>query len=101
MPWSGRRAIEADHAWIELPIFDEAGRVRHRRGVTDIPGLMFVGLTLQHTRGSALIGWVTHDAEYIAERIRENQESDTRQSGETAVSQGSIRGPEARGEVAR
>ena len=101
MPWSGRRAIEADHAWIELPIFDEAGRVRHRRGVTDIPGLMFVGLTLQHTRGSALIGWVTHDAEYIAERIREHQESNASQAGETPVSRGSIREPAARGEAIR
>ena len=90
-----------DYAWIELPVFDEAGRVRHRRGVTEVPGLMFLGLTWQHTRGSALIGWVMHDAEYVAERIAEYQESDTRESGETPVSQGSIRGPEARGEVTR
>ena len=61
----------ADHGWIELPVVDEAGRVRHRRGVTEVPGLLFLGLTWQHTRGSALIGWVMHDAEYIAERIGE------------------------------
>ena len=65
----------ADHSWIELPILDEGGRLRHRRGVTDIPGLYFLGLTWQHTRGSALIGWVKDDAEYIAERIAEHQES--------------------------
>ena len=59
----------ADHSWIKLPIFDEEGRLRHRRGVTDAPGLFFLGLTWQHTRGSALIGWVKDDAEYIAERI--------------------------------
>ena len=59
----------ADHSWIKLPIFDEEGRLRHRRGVTDVPGLFFLGLTWQHTRGSALIGWVKNDAEYIAERI--------------------------------
>ena len=58
-----------DYSWIELPIFDEDGRLRHRRGVTDVPGLYFLGLTWQHTRGSALIGWVKDDAEYIAERI--------------------------------
>ena len=58
-----------DHSWIELPIFDEAGRLRHRRGVTDVRGLYFLGLTWQHTRGSALIGWVGDDAEFIARAI--------------------------------
>jgi putative flavoprotein involved in K+ transport len=58
-----------DHSWIALPIFDESGLVRHRRGVTDVPGLYFLGLTWQHTRGSALIGWVGDDAEFIAREI--------------------------------
>jgi putative flavoprotein involved in K+ transport len=65
-----------DHSWIELPVFDEDGRLRHRRGVTDVPGLYFLGLTWQHTRGSALIGWVKDDAEFIAGRIEEHRESD-------------------------
>ena len=60
-----------DYSWIELPILDEQGRLRHRRGVTDVPGLSFLGLTWQHTRGSALIGWVGEDAEFISERIAE------------------------------
>ena len=63
----------ADYSWVKLPIFDAEGRLRHRRGVTDVPGLSFLGLTWQHTRGSALIGWVKDDAEYIAERIAEYQ----------------------------
>ena len=60
----------ADYSWIQLPVFDQDGRLRHRRGVTDVPGLHFLGLTWQHTRGSALIGWVKHDAEFMAEQIR-------------------------------
>src|SRR5919202_516195 len=51
-----------DYSWIDLPVTDEGGRLRHRRGVTGIPGLYFLGLTWQHTRGSALIGWVKDDA---------------------------------------
>jgi putative flavoprotein involved in K+ transport len=58
-----------DYSWIGLPVFDEDGRLRHRRGVTDVEGLYFLGLTWQHTRGSALIGWVKDDAEFIADRI--------------------------------
>jgi putative flavoprotein involved in K+ transport len=58
-----------DYSWIKAPIFDELGRPRHRRGVTDVPGLYFVGLEWQWTRGSALIGWVKDDAEFIAQQI--------------------------------
>jgi putative flavoprotein involved in K+ transport len=58
-----------DHSWIDLPVFDEEGRSRHRRGVTDVPGLYFLGLSWQHTRGSALLGWVKDDAAFIADRI--------------------------------
>jgi putative flavoprotein involved in K+ transport len=41
----------------------------HRRGVTDAPGLFFLGLPWQHTRGSALLGWVADDAKFIAEQL--------------------------------
>jgi putative flavoprotein involved in K+ transport len=58
-----------DHSWIDAPVFDETRQVVHRRGVTESPGLYFLGLTWQHTRGSALLGWVKDDAEYIAEQI--------------------------------
>jgi putative flavoprotein involved in K+ transport len=63
-----------DHSWIRLPVFDD-GRLRHRRGVADVPGLYFLGLTWQYTRGSALIGWVRDDAEFIAEQIAAYQAS--------------------------
>ena len=66
-----------DYSWIRLPVFDEAGRLQHRRGVTDVPGLYFLGLTWQHTRGSALLGWVREDAEHIAGRMAEERRSGT------------------------
>jgi putative flavoprotein involved in K+ transport len=58
-----------DHSWIELPVLDSDGRLRHRRGVTDVAGLYFLGLSWQYTRGSALLGWVKDDAEFIATKI--------------------------------
>jgi putative flavoprotein involved in K+ transport len=61
--------FRVDHSWIDVPVFDEAGRAVHGRGVTESPGLYFLGLSWQHTRGSALLGWVKDDAEYLAERI--------------------------------
>ena len=58
-----------DHSFVQAPVFDEDGRVEHRRGVTAVPGLYFLGLPWQHTRGSALLGWVKDDAQYIASEI--------------------------------
>ena len=73
-----------DYSWIDLPILDSNGRLRHRRGVTDVPGLFFLGLTWQWTRGSALIGWVKDDAEFLAERIAALQELEIRAVAERA-----------------
>jgi putative flavoprotein involved in K+ transport len=61
--------FRVDHSWIDVPVFDETGRAVHERGVTTSPGLYFVGQLWQHTRGSALLGWVKDDAAYIAEKI--------------------------------
>jgi putative flavoprotein involved in K+ transport len=61
--------FRVDHSWVHVPVFDDAGRLVHRRGVTDSPGLYFLGLTWQHTRGSALLGWVKDDAEHVAQQI--------------------------------
>jgi putative flavoprotein involved in K+ transport len=81
-----------DYSWIELPVFDPDGRLHHRRGITGMSGLYFLGLTWQHTRGSALIGWVKDDAAFIAGQIntfydRRNKPTlDTWESGEAARS---------------
>jgi putative flavoprotein involved in K+ transport len=58
-----------DHSWIDAPVFDEDGRLIHHRGITPSPGLYFLGLPWQHTRGSALLGWVKHDAALIAQAV--------------------------------
>jgi putative flavoprotein involved in K+ transport len=58
-----------DHSWIRIPGVVDDGRIIHRRGVTDIPGLYFLGLVWQHTRGSALLGFVKDDAAHLADRI--------------------------------
>lgn len=59
-----------DHSWIEIPeVKDERGQVRHVRGVTESSGLYMLGMTWQHTRTSALLGWVGDDAEFLADQI--------------------------------
>jgi putative flavoprotein involved in K+ transport len=56
----------SDYSWIDIPGVVGDGKVVHRRGVTDVPGLYFLGQSWQHTRGSALLGFVHQDAAYLA-----------------------------------
>ena len=59
-----------DHAWIDAPgAVDERGDVVHERGVTPVRGLYVLGMPWQHTRGSALLGWVKDDAAHVAAQI--------------------------------
>ena len=74
--------FRVDHSWIDVPVFDEAGRAVHERGVTTSPGLYFLGQLWQHTRGSALLGWVKDDAAYIAQKVASFQ---TTQGGQPAL----------------
>jgi len=66
-----------DLSWIDLPILDTEGRLLHTRGVTREPGLFFLGQIWQHTRGSALLGWVKDDAEYLARQIGDFHDAPT------------------------
>jgi putative flavoprotein involved in K+ transport len=62
--------FKTDYSWIDVPgVKDENGRLLHQRGVTSSPGLYMLGMPWQHTRGSALLGWVHADAAFLAERV--------------------------------
>jgi FtsP/CotA-like multicopper oxidase with cupredoxin domain len=76
----------SDYSWIDAPVLAADGHVRHRRGVTDVPGLYFLGLSWQHTRGSALLGWVKDDAEFISREIDKVKHEATGTTFEPAAS---------------
>jgi putative flavoprotein involved in K+ transport len=59
----------SDYSWIGIPGVVRDGAAIHRRGATGVPGLYFLGLSWQHTRGSALLGFVRDDAAHLASRI--------------------------------
>jgi putative flavoprotein involved in K+ transport len=63
--------FHTDFRWVELPVFDERGRVQHHRGVTASPGLFFLGLPWLHTWGSGRFSGVKTDAEYLLLQICE------------------------------
>ena len=59
----------SDYSWIHVPEIFKEDRLSHRRGVTDVSGLYFLGLSWQHSRGSALLGFVDEDAIYLMKYI--------------------------------
>ena len=58
-----------DFSWIGLPVLDAEGEPVHRRGVTDCPGLYFLGLPWLHTLKSSVLCGVGRDADHLAEDI--------------------------------
>jgi putative flavoprotein involved in K+ transport len=63
------------YPWLHVPVFDEAGEIVHRRGVTRIPGVFVLGLRFQHRRKSHFIGGVGEDAAFLAEVIERSVEA--------------------------
>ena len=58
-----------DFSWVDAPVFGPDGFPMHRRGVTGVPGLYFLGLRFQHRLNSSLIGGVGVDARFISDTI--------------------------------
>jgi putative flavoprotein involved in K+ transport len=58
-----------DYGWIELPIFDAMGFPRQIDGVTEVPGLYFIGSIWQRNLTSATLLGVDLEARILAERI--------------------------------
>jgi putative flavoprotein involved in K+ transport len=58
-----------DYRWIEASAFDGAGRPMQTRGVTQVPGLSFVGLPWMHTWGSGRFLGIDRDARHVADTV--------------------------------
>jgi putative flavoprotein involved in K+ transport len=59
-----------DHSWIDIPVHDRAGRIRHDGGVvTSAPGLYVLGLPVLRTRASTYIHGAATDSQAIASHL--------------------------------
>ena len=57
-----------DYGWLEVPVERQFGVPVHDRGITDVPGLSFIGMLWQRDNASANLAGVARDAEYVASR---------------------------------
>ncbi|QOS77442.1 NAD(P)-binding domain-containing protein [Paenibacillus sp. JNUCC31] len=62
--------FKRNDGWIDIDTaFNSQGILIHKRGVSPVAGLYFVGLSWQTSRGSALLGWVKYDAQKIINHL--------------------------------
>ncbi len=58
-----------DYSWLNVPVLDRKGNIRHDGGVVDAPGLYVLGLPFLRTRKSTLIDGVGDDAAFLADHL--------------------------------
>ena len=58
-----------DYSWLEVPVLDGKGRLRHDGGVVDAPGLYAMGLPFMRRRKSTLIDGVGDDARDLSAHL--------------------------------
>jgi putative flavoprotein involved in K+ transport len=68
--WS--TGFHTDFSWIDAPIFDAAGYPAHKRGVTPMPGLYFLGLPWLHSWGSGRFSGIARDADFVVSNLAQH-----------------------------
>jgi putative flavoprotein involved in K+ transport len=59
-----------DYSWLDIPVLDRSGRVRHDGGVvTDAPGLYLLGMPFLRRRSSTFIHGAGGDTEELSEHL--------------------------------
>lgn len=58
-----------DYSWLNVPVLDRKGRLRHEGGVVDAPGMYVLGLPFLRRRKSSLIDGVGDDAADLAAHL--------------------------------
>lgn len=58
-----------DYSWLDVPVVDRKGRLRHEGGVVDAPGLYAMGLPVLRRRKSTFIHGAEDDARDIVDHL--------------------------------
>jgi putative flavoprotein involved in K+ transport len=58
-----------DYSWLDLPVFDRKGRIRHDGGVVESPGVYLMGIPFLRRRKSSLIDGAGDDARDLSDHL--------------------------------
>jgi putative flavoprotein involved in K+ transport len=82
----------ADYPWLDLPVLDRKGRIRHHGGIVDdAPGMYVLGGNLLRTRRSSYIAGADQDTYELASHLHEHLSRQARPPAYDASSRESSR----------
>ena len=58
-----------DYSWLDVPVIDHKGRLRHEGGIVDAPGLYAIGLPVLRRRKSTFIHGAEDDARDLVDHL--------------------------------
>ncbi len=58
-----------DYSWLDVPVLDRKGHLRHDGGIVDAPGLYVLGLPMMRRRKSSFIHGIEDDARDITDHL--------------------------------
>ena len=58
-----------DYSWLQVPVLDRKGRIRHQGGVVDAPGMYLMGAPLLRRRKSSFIHGAGDDARALSDHL--------------------------------
>ncbi len=60
-----------DYSWLEVPVLDRKGMIKHAAGVADSPGMYVLGMPFLRKRKSSFIHGIEDDARYVTGQLAE------------------------------
>ena len=69
-----------DYSWLDVPVLDHKGRIRHDGGVVDAPGMYVVGLPVLRRRKSSFIHGVEDDVRDLTRHLHSYLEGESARS---------------------
>jgi putative flavoprotein involved in K+ transport len=61
-----------DYSWLDVPVLDRKGRIRHDGGIAGAPGMYVMGLPFMRRRKSSFIDGAGDDAADLAAHLCQN-----------------------------
>lgn len=74
-----------DFGWLDMPVFDRSGDLRHAGGVVAVPGLYALGLPFLRRRKSSFIHGAEHDVDEIVAELAGHLDRAARQTMHNAA----------------
>jgi putative flavoprotein involved in K+ transport len=66
--------FRADHSWLDVPVFDRKGALKHDRGVVEAPGLYVLGLPFLRKRKSSFMHGAEDDVRELGAHLADHLE---------------------------